>query len=55
MKTLELNARHSILKIHSIDKDKEIEIENSCYDVSVWLSVEQAKELINFLTEQCND
>jgi hypothetical protein len=49
---LELQVRHSILNVHEIDEENEIEIQNLTYDVSNWLSIDQTKQLIEFLTKQ---
>lgn len=38
------------LKFYPIDKDNEIEIEKDGW--SVWLSIEEAKDVIDFLQEQ---
>jgi hypothetical protein len=35
--------------IHAIDKDKEIEIEKDGW--STWISIDETKKLINFLSE----
>jgi hypothetical protein len=52
MDKIKLKGRHSDLQIYSLDEQNEIEIENIQYDVSVWLSIDQAKQLIEFLTKQ---
>jgi hypothetical protein len=52
---IKLQCRHSEINVYSTDEDKEIEIENVSHDVSFWLSIDQTKQLIEFLTKQIEE
>jgi hypothetical protein len=47
------NLKIKGVKFYPIDKDNEIEIEREGW--SFWLSVEETKKVIDFLTEQIKD
>ena len=38
--------------VHAIDEDSDIQIENTTHDVSCYFSIEQTKQLIEFLQQQ---